>query len=106
MGYSLPKQTRNLDPPHKTGLDLRIVLEGKKIFKPKKCGDGKSERFIVFGIHQLELGPVVESIVSLTSQLVKCFATLYTNTLKFFVEKVREAFALHSHFFIKNYWHI
>ena len=44
------------------------------------------------------LGPVVQSIVSLTSslrgQLVKCFTTLYPNTLIFFVEKVREAFAV------------
>ena len=44
------------------------------------------------------LGPVVQSIVSLTSalrgQLVKCFTTLYPNILKFFVEKIREAFAL------------
>ena len=42
-------------------------------------------------------GPVVQSIVSLTSslrgQLVKCFTTLQPNTLKFFVEKMREAFA-------------
>ena len=45
-----------------------------------------------------QLGPVVQSIVSLTSslrgQLVKCFLPLQPNTLKFFVEKVREAFAL------------
>ena len=48
------------------------------------------------------LGPVVQSIVSLTSSLrgqlvkcfVKCFATLLPNTLKFFVEKMREAFAM------------
>ena len=44
------------------------------------------------------LGPVVQSIVSLTSslrgQLIKCFTTLQTNTLIFFVEKIREAFAL------------
>ena len=43
-------------------------------------------------------GPVVQSIVSLTSslrgQLIKCFTTLYPNTLKFFVEKMWEAFAL------------
>ena len=43
-------------------------------------------------------GPVVQSIVSLTSslrgQLVKYFRTLLLNTLKFFVEKMREAFAL------------
>ena len=43
-------------------------------------------------------GPVVQSIVSLTSslrgQLVKCFTTLLPNTLIFFVEKMREAFAL------------
>ena len=44
------------------------------------------------------LGPVVQSIVSLTSllgcQLVKCFRTLFSNTLIFFVEKMREAFAV------------
>ena len=44
------------------------------------------------------LGPVVQSIVSLTSsirgQLVKYFTTLLLNTLNFFVEKMREAFAL------------
>ena len=43
-------------------------------------------------------GPVVQSIVSLTSsfraELVKCFMTLLPNTLIFFVEKMREAFAL------------
>ena len=42
--------------------------------------------------------PVVQSIVSLTSslrgQLVKCFMTLQPTTLIFFVEKMREAFAL------------
>ena len=44
------------------------------------------------------LGPVVQSIVSLTSllrgRLVKCFMTSYPNTLIFFVEKIREAFAM------------
>ena len=30
---------------------------------------------------------------SLRGQLVKCFMTLEPNTLKFFVEKMREAFA-------------
>ena len=43
-------------------------------------------------------GPVVQSIVSLTSSLrrhlVKCFITLSPNTLKFFVEKMKEAFAV------------
>ena len=45
------------------------------------------------------LGPVVQSIVSLTSplrgQLIKCITTLQPNTLIFFVEKMREAFASH-----------
>ena len=45
----------------------------------------------------IDLGPVVKSIVSLTSslrgQLIKCFMTLEPNTLIFFVEKMREAFA-------------
>ena len=52
------------------------------------------------------LGPVVQSIVSLTSslkgQLVKCFTTLQPNTLKFFVEKMREAFAVLTFFSTKN----
>ena len=43
-------------------------------------------------------GPVVQSIVSLMNslrgQLVKCFMTLLPNTHIFFVEKMREAFAL------------
>ena len=42
-------------------------------------------------------GPVVQSIVSLTSslrELVKFFTTLLPNKLIFFVEKMREAFAL------------
>ena len=47
-------------------------------------------------------GPIVQSIVSFTSslrgQLVKCFTTLYPNTLIFFVEKMREAFALQKLF--------
>ena len=45
-----------------------------------------------------EQGPVVQSIVGLTSslrgQLVKCFMTSLLNTLIFFLEKMREAFAL------------
>ena len=51
---------------------------------------------------------VVQNIVSLMSslrgQLVKCFTTLKPNTLIFFVEKMREAFALQSfsHFSTKN----
>ena len=49
--------------------------------------------------HTFEIqGSVVQSIVSLTNslrgQFVKCFTTLVPNTLKFFVEKMREAFAL------------
>ena len=49
-------------------------------------------------ILESNLGPVDQSIISLTSslrgQLVKCFTTLFPNTLIFFVEKMREAFAL------------
>ena len=48
--------------------------------------------------NSVDQGPVVQSIIILTnslrSQLVKCFMTLKPNTLKFFVEKMREAFAL------------
>ena len=57
-------------------------------------------------------GPVVPSIVSLTrslrGQLVTCSTTLQTNALKFFVEKIREAFALHKFltFFLQKYWEI
>ena len=43
-------------------------------------------------------GPVVQSIVSLTSSLrghlAKCFTILQPNTLKIFVEKMREAFVI------------
>ena len=52
-----------------------------------------------------ELGPVVQSIVSLTSllrgQLVKCFTSIQPKTLIFFVKKMREAFAMQnaSHIF-------
>ena len=59
-----------------------------------------------------DLGPVVQSIVSLKSslrgQLVKCFGTLQLNTLKFFVEKMREAFAMQKFFtfFQEKNWHI
>ena len=45
----------------------------------------------LFQITAQHLGPVVQSIVSLTSslrgQLVKCFTTLLPNALNFFVEK-------------------
>ena len=55
---------------------------------------------IIIGSHQ---GAVVQSIVSLTSslrgQLLKCLTTLLPNTLKFFVEKMRDSFALASHIF-------
>ena len=55
-------------------------------------------------------GPAVQSIVSLTSslrgQLVKIFTTLLPDTLKFFVEKMREAFALQKllTIFQQKYW--
>ena len=58
------------------------------------------------------LDPVVQSIVSLTSslrgQLVKCFMTLSSNTLIFFAEKMREAFALQKllTFFQQKFWRI
>ena len=49
------------------------------------------------------LGPVVQSIVSLTSslggQLVRCFTTLLPNTMIFFVDKMGKSFL---HFFDKN----
>ena len=52
----------------------------------------------VYAVAEKNLDPVVQSIVSLTSslkgQLIKYFTTLLLNTLKFFVEKMREAFAL------------
>ena len=59
-------------------------------------------------INQVDMDPVVQSIVSFTSsltgQLVKCFITLYPNTLIFLLKKTREA--CFSHFFNKKYWHI
>ena len=56
-------------------------------------------------LHIVHQGPVVQSIVSLTSllsgRMIKCFTTSLPNTLIFFVEKMREAFALQkpSHIF-------
>ena len=48
--------------------------------------------FIKFSVF---LDPIVQSIVSLTSSLrgnlVKCFMTLFPNTLIFFVKTLREA---------------
>ena len=48
-------------------------------------------RKVCFQLEKTVLGPVVQSIVSLTSslrgQLVKCFTTLYPNTLIFFLLK-------------------
>ena len=48
------------------------------------------------------LGPVVQSIISLTSslrdQLVKCFTTLLPNKLIFLLKKMRKAFALQKLF--------
>ena len=45
-----------------------------------------------------DLGPVAQSIVSLTSslrgQLVKCFYDFITKNTDIFVDKMREAFAL------------
>ena len=58
------------------------------------------------------LGSVVQSIVSLTSslrgQLVKYVTPLLLNTLKFFVEKMREALALQKllTLFQQKYWQI
>ena len=62
--------------------------------------------------YDIDLGPVVQSIVSLTSslrgQLVKSFSTLYSKTLNLFVGKMREAFAVQKllTFFQQKYWHI
>ena len=50
----------------------------------------------------VNLGPVVQSMVSLTSslrgQLLKYFTTLLLHTLTFFVEKMKEAFAMQKLF--------
>ena len=57
-----------------------------------------------------KLGPVVQSIASLKSllrdQLVECLMTLLPNTLIFFVEKMRKAFAMQKllTFFQQKYW--
>ena len=53
---------------------------------------------LMYRLPKNQKGPVVQSLVSLTSplrgQLVKCFTTLFPNTLILFGEKMREAFAL------------
>ena len=64
------------------------------------------EKVLKIGMLYKLQGPVVQSIVSLTSslrgQLVKCFRTLSPKTLIFFVEKIREAFAASHIFSTKN----
>ena len=77
-------------------------MKHDKRYKLKKMEEKKKS---ATNHHQ---GSVVQSVVSLTSslrgQLIKYFMTLLLNTLKFFVQKMREAFALH--FFNKKYWQI
>ena len=90
------------EPPHQ---DLHCKIS----YFPLWCLKSYRKKFGPPGAYffQLEMtpvqrflyqGPVVQSIVSLTSslrgQLVKCFTTLQPTTLIFFVEKMREAFAL------------
>ena len=62
--FFLQNKHKNLDPSYKMGLDFGIVLEGKHHLRAA---------FV-------QLGPVVQSIVSLTSslrgQFIKCFTTL------------------------------
>ena len=52
----------------------------------------------LYDAHIKELGPVVQSIVSLTTllrrHLVKYMPTNLSNTLLFFVEKMRESYAV------------
>ena len=56
------------------------------------------------------LGPVVQSIVSLTnglrSQLVKCVLWLYYQIHWYFLLKKWEKLLRFSHFFNKKFWHI
>ena len=78
-----------------------LIRRGLKLFflaeYVSKCG---SERVVHCLPRPARQGPVVQSIVtcsltsSLRGQLVKYFTTLLLNTLIFFVEKMREAFAL------------
>ena len=57
-----------------------------------------------------KLGPVVQSVVSLTSSLrvisLTVLADSIYNILIYFAEKMWVAFALHSHFFSKKFQHI
>ena len=61
---------------------------------------------LVFGIQD----PVVQSIVSLTSslrgQLIKCFTTLFPNTLIFFVENISHLYFLTLFSKKEKNWHI
>ena len=96
-------------PSRSASFSLEVYRNAQKLFPSVKM---ESHRGI--SVHQSRpsdlaevtfafLGPVVQSIVSLTSslrgQLVKCFTTLYPNTLIFLLKKMREAFA---HFFNKK----
>ena len=63
-----------------------------------KTEEGILCKLAVLSSYAIHMGVVVQSIVSLTSslrgQLVKSFTTLLPNTLMFFIEKIRGAFAL------------
>ena len=97
--YVTPRTQLSYDPTkyHWIFLTSAELCSGNKMLVPT---------YLPADIHQFNsqcfllehLVPVVQSIVSITSslrgQLINCFMTLWPNTLIFFVEKMREAFAL------------
>ena len=84
---SLKKKKKN--SPNLTLCHLKQSLFSESCY-------GKGDKYHIK--RDTHLGPVVQSIISLTSslrgQLVWCFMALQPNTLIFFVEKMIEAFAL------------
>ena len=82
--------------PHLNRLIETVQMRGHNI-----CFRREIIRIIIkYSLVSRDQGPVVQSVVSLTSslrgQLVKYFMSLLLNTLKFFVGKMREAFAVEA----------
>ena len=83
--------------PHLNRLNETVQMRGHNIHFYAELRKSMPNYHHIYFLLSRAQGPVVQSMVSLTSslrgQLVKYFMTLLLNTLKFFVEKMREAFA-------------
>ena len=107
IAYNSPTSTKMNERKHDNlyvshifhGTYVLMILTHLYLVILNTCNPDVNNYILIFWAQLLKvLGPFVQSIVKLTcplrGQLIKCFTTLYPNTLKFFVEKMREAFAM------------